>query len=197
MSAKDERLGAQGAPERAQERSARAAREPVALERATPEMSPLLGNLLELNIHELSEIFPVELGPDGRYGYPNLPLYWTEPAIRHPFLIKCGARVAGFALATRGSPAGEDPTDLDVAEFFVLRAHRRASVGRRAAFLLWDGLPGRWVVRVSEANRAGLPFWSEAIGSYTGGAFRVESRPGRPAGWRVFRFSGRLQRTSP
>jgi hypothetical protein len=34
----------------------------VTLERATPDMSPLLENLLELYIHDLSEIFAVELG---------------------------------------------------------------------------------------------------------------------------------------
>ena len=35
----------------------------VTLERATPDMSPLLENLLELHIHDLSEIFAVELRP--------------------------------------------------------------------------------------------------------------------------------------
>ena len=48
--------------------------EAVRLERATPEMAPLLRNLLELYVHDLSEIFPVELGPDGRFGYARLPL---------------------------------------------------------------------------------------------------------------------------
>lgn len=163
----------------------------VRLERATPDMAPLLENLLELYIHDLSEIFPVEPGPDGRFGYERLPLYWAEPDRRHAFLIRCGSRVAGFALATRGSPATDDPSDLDVAEFFVLRAHRRSGVGRRAAFLLWDGLPGRWVVRVSEANRAGLPFWEQTVRAYTGGAFGVSVAPGRPHPWRVFTFPSR------
>lgn len=170
--------------------------EAVSLERATPDMAPLLRNLLELYVHDLSEIFPVELGPDGRFGYARLPLYWTEPAVRHAFLIKCGSRVAGFALATRGSPASDDPTDLDVAEFFVLRAYRRAGVGRQAAFALWDSLPGQWVVRVSEANRAGLPFWRDAIRSYTSGVFGESARPGSPAGWRIFTFASTAQRST-
>lgn len=163
----------------------------VRLERATPDMAPLLGNLLELYIHDLSEIFPVELGPEGRFGYERLPLYWAEPARRLAFLIRCGSRVAGFVLATRGSPATDDPSDLDVAEFFVLRAHRRSGVGRRAAFVLWNEVRGRWVVRVSEANRAGLPFWEETIRAYTGGAFTVSATPGRPHAWRVFTFPSR------
>jgi len=110
----------------------------VSLQRATPDMAPMLGNLLELYVHDLSEIFPVELGPDGRFGYEKLPLYWGEPAVRHAFLIKQGRLVAGFAFATRGSPASEDPEDLDVAEFFVLRRYRRSGIGRQAAMALWD-----------------------------------------------------------
>jgi len=157
----------------------------VSLERATADTAPVLRNLLELYVHDLSEIFPIELGPEGRFGYDKLPLYWAEPAVRHAFLIKDGNHIAGFALATRGSPASDDPEDLDVAEFFILRRHRRAGVGRLAAIALWDSVPGHWVVRVSEANGAGLPFWREVIRSYTCGDF-VEST--RPDGWRIFTF---------
>jgi predicted acetyltransferase len=171
--------------------------EAVSLQRAGPDMAPLLRNLLELYIHDLSEIFPVELGPEGRFGYQRLPLYWEEPTVRHAFLIQCGTRVAGFALAARGSPASENPEDLDVAEFFVLRAYRRSGVGRQAAFTLWDTVPGQWVVRVSEANRAGLPFWREVIRSYTSGVFVESERPGQPHGWRIFTFATTAQRTAP
>jgi predicted acetyltransferase len=157
----------------------------------------MLRNLLELYVHDLSEIFPVEIGPDGRFGYEQLPLYWAEPDVRHAFLIKRGSRVAGFVLATRGSPASDNPDDLDVAELFVLRAYRRLGVGRQAMKALWDTLPGHWIVRVSEANRTGLPFWREVIRSYTSGAFVESTRPGRPHGWRVFRFASTARRTSP
>jgi predicted acetyltransferase len=166
----------------------------VSLERATPDAAPLLSNLLELYIHDLSEIFPIDVGPEGRFGYEKLPLYWSEQGERHAFVIRCGAHVAGFALATRGSPVTDDPADLDVAEFFVLRRYRRSGVGREAAFALWDRLPGQWVVRVSAANRAGLPFWSEIVRSYTSGAFAESTRPGHPYGWHVFRFASTARR---
>jgi predicted acetyltransferase len=165
----------------------------VSLERATPDMAPVLRNLLELYVHDLSEIFPIELGPEGRFGYDQLPLYWAEPAVRHAFLIKDGNNVAGFALATRGSPASDNPEDLDVAEFFVLRGHRRSGVGRQAAMALWDGVPGHWVVRVSEANRAGLPFWREVIRLYTSGNFGESAQT---EGWRVFKFASTAVRTA-
>jgi len=173
------------------------ATEVVSLQRATPDVDSLLRNLLELYVHDLSEIFPVEIGKDGRFGYEKLRLYWEEPAVRQAFLIKSGTRVAGFAFVTRGSPASDDPDVLDVAEFFVLRGYRRSGVGRQAAPMLWDSVPGQWVVRVSEANRAGLPFWREVIGSYTSGVFVESTRPGDPHGWRIFTFASAAQRATP
>jgi predicted acetyltransferase len=160
----------------------------VALAVAGPDDAPLLANLLELYLHDLSEFFPIEVGADGRFDYERLPLYWSEPDRRFAFLIRSGARAVGFALVTRGSPATEDPEDLDVAEFFVLRRYRRTGVGRRAACLLWDHLPGHWVVRVSEANRRGLPFWQAIVRDYTNGEFSEVARPGSPNGWRVLSF---------
>ena len=127
-------------------------------------------------------------GPDGRFGYDKLPLYWSERERRHAFVITSGSRVAGFALVTRGSPESDDPTDYDMAEFFVLRAYRRCGVGREAATALWDQMIGRWVVRVSEANQAALPFWRGVIRAYTSGAFVESVRPGDPHGWRLFKF---------
>ncbi|MEO8315968.1 MAG: GNAT family N-acetyltransferase [Pseudomonadota bacterium] len=166
--------------------------EKVHLHRATPDLSPLLCNLLELYIHDLSQFFPIEPGPDGRFGYGKLPLYWSEPELRHAFLIKLGNRVVGFALATRGSPASSNPQDLDVAEFFVLRAYRHRSVGRQAATALWDMLPGHWVVRVSNANKAGLSFWTQAISRYTAGVFAQCKGSGHLSGWRIFNFDSTL-----
>jgi predicted acetyltransferase len=152
----------------------------------------VLRNLLELYVHDLSEIFPqARVGPDGRFGYEHLPRYFAEPDRRFPFLIRAGGELAGFALAMRGSPATDDPGDLDVAEFFVLRGHRRAGVGRAAAPLLWDRIAGRWIVRCSFANRAGLPFWEGVIREYTGGAFDSRELPGSPNPWRVFSFRSR------
>jgi predicted acetyltransferase len=158
----------------------------VTLEPATERDAALLENLLELYLHDLSEAFAsIELGADGRFGYDGLPSYWSEPERRFAFLIRCDERVAGFALATRGSPVSDDPEVLDVAEFFVLRRYRRSGTGRCAAFLLWDRLPGRWIVRVAENNRGALAFWRRVIDEYTSGAAIEEARPG----WRVFSFS--------
>jgi predicted acetyltransferase len=156
---------------------------------ATQADAQLLSNLLELYIHDVCDLFPsVELGADGRFGYPKLPLYWSEPEHRFAYLVRQGDRLAGFALATRGSPVTADPDVLDVAEFFVIRKYRRLGVGRRAALLLWQRLPGKWTVRVSEGNRGALAFWSDVVAEFTRGMAAEGTRPGEPNAWRVFSF---------
>lgn len=160
----------------------------VTLAVATPSDAGVLSNLLELYAHDLSGTFALELGADGRFGYEHLPLYWSQPERRFPFLIHCGTRLAGFVLVMRGSKASDDPDAFDVAEFFILRRHRRSGAGRRAAFLLWNRFAGRWIVRVSEGNQGGRDFWASVINEYTSGALSETRRPGSPHAWRVFSF---------
>jgi len=170
----------------------------VTLQVASPSDATLLANLLELYVHDLSEVFAIDVRADGRFGYDKLDLYWSEPASRFAFVIRCGEQIAGFAFATRGSPADDDPDAIDVAEFFVLRRYRRSSAGRRAAALLWDRFPGcRWVVRVSEGNLRGLPFWRAVVGEYTRGRGGESARPGTPHPWRVFTFRSAPRPATP
>ncbi len=160
----------------------------VVLELAAASDAVLLSNLLQLYAHDLSEAFALDIGSNGRFAYEQLPLYWSEPERRFPFVIRCGSGIAGFALVVRGPAGTDDPETFDVAEFFVLRRHRRVGTGRRAAFLLWDRFAGRWSVRVSEGNDAGRQFWTHTIAEYTGRTFAEAIRPGIPHAWRVFSF---------
>ena len=82
----------------------------------------------------------------------------------------------------------DDPDVFDLAEFFVLRSARRSGVGARAAQLLWDRLPGRWIVRVAEATRGGLPFWARVIHDYAGSTVTQTMHHKEPHSWHVFAF---------
>jgi predicted acetyltransferase len=159
-----------------------------ALQPALAHEAPLLANLFELYAHDLSAAFELDIGADGRFGYPKLASYWREPDRHFPFLIRVGTELAGFVLATRGSPATTDPDDLDVAELFVLRRHRRAGVGAAVARALWDRLPGHWIVRVAERNAGALPFWTRVVTDHTRGRFTraLATVGGKP--WTVFAF---------
>jgi predicted acetyltransferase len=161
----------------------------LTIEPAAPGDAEAVANLLELYSHDLSAAFSLELGANGRFGYEKLPLYWSEPDRRLPFLLRRGRFLAGFAFVTRGSPASDDPDVFDVAEFFVLRRHRRCGLGRQAAFQLWNRFAGRWIVRVSEANHGAYLFWASVVAEYTNGVFIETSRSDDKRRWRVLEFN--------
>ena len=76
----------------------------VALDVAAPGDAGLLANLLELYVHDLSEVFPrIEIGADGRFGYDPLPLYWSEPERR-------GERFEGAYAVHHWTLSWRDPT---------------------------------------------------------------------------------------
>jgi predicted acetyltransferase len=134
---------------------------------ASVEQKAILANLLELYSHDFCEFVHLEIGPDGRFGYSDLDIYWTEPA-RHPLLVYVDTRLAGFALIDglqRGSPDG---MVWDVAEFFILRGYRRAGIGTEVAQQVWKRFSGRWQVRVIVSNQPAYRFWHHAIKSFAG-----------------------------
>jgi predicted acetyltransferase len=154
---------------------------------AAPDQAPILANLLELYAHDFSEFLDIELGEDGRFGYPNLPSYWREPD-RHPFLVRIDGRLGGLALIRKGSEISGNPHVWDMAEFFVVRRYRRSGVGTRIANEVWRRFPGRWEIRVMESNESARRFWEHAIEEFTGRevhSFRVEKNG---KGWTVFSF---------
>ncbi|MEM6327383.1 MAG: GNAT family N-acetyltransferase, partial [Bacteroidota bacterium] len=129
---------------------------PVALHPATSEDAPVLERLLELHQHDLSTFTPAVLDEAGRFGYPYLGLYWTE-ADRHALLIRADGHLAGFALVNTHTLL--DGSDRSLAEFFVARPFRRTGVGREAASAVCRRFPGRWEIRVQEANAPAHAFW--------------------------------------
>jgi len=62
--------------------------------------------------------------------------------------------LAGFALVHHKSKLSAADDVWDMAEFFVLRRHRRAGVGMRAAHILFETHAGAWEVRQRAANAA-------------------------------------------
>ena len=165
----------------------------VSIVQASVSDAATVSNLLQLYIHDLSEVFPtVELGNDGRFRYDRLSLYWTETDRRFVFLIYSAGNLAGFALVTRGSPVSDDPDVFDLAEFFVIRRFRREGVGREAARLLWREFRGHWTVRVFEANQGALEFWADVIrGTFRG--MNESILPDDSNVWHVYSFdSGEL-----
>jgi predicted acetyltransferase len=129
---------------------------------ATSEDRPTLRNLLQLYLHDFSEVLPRAPDRDGTFPYPHLDAYWIDDW-RKPFLITADGEVAGFAFVrTQSVVTGADGI-ADMAEFFVVRGLRRHGVGRAAARLLFARFPGTWEVRVIEHYAAARAFWVAAI----------------------------------
>ena len=157
---------------------------------AVQEQAPILANLFELYGHDFSEFHDLEIGPDGRFGYTSLPLYWSE-AGRHAFLVRMDGRLAGLILVKRGSEVSANASVWDMAEFFVLRGYRRRGIGIQAAHRVWKQFPGQWEVRVMESNLLARRFWASAISTFTGEAIRPTRFERGTERWRLFSFESK------
>lgn len=133
------------------------------------EDKPVLRNLMELYMHDFSELTGGDVGDHGLFGYRYLDHYWTEPD-RHPFMIRVGGKLAGFVLV-RTRRRGDGVAESSIAEFFVMRKYRRRGVGRIAARRVFAMFPGRWAVMQLSDNTAAQGFWRNVIADYTGGEF--------------------------
>ena len=134
----------------------------VTLHRAGPEARGVIANLFQLYTYDFTEQWAGEtrgeLQEDGLFpAYPDLDSYWSEPR-RAPFLIRADGHLAGFVLINDHSHSGQ-PLDFAVAEFFVVRKHRRGGVGRTAALAAIRPRPGQWELAVARRNAGALAFW--------------------------------------
>lgn len=158
---------------------------------ASLEQQPILANLFQLYAHDFSEFHAVELGPDGRFTYIDLPLYWCEPH-RRPFLITADGQLAGFILLKRGSAVSADKNLWDVVEFFIVRGMRRRGIGTQIAHKVWKQFPGPWEVRVLEKNAAASRFWEQAIKKFTGEKVHPRSFEKDGDTWHLFAFDSKV-----
>ncbi|HZZ69784.1 MAG TPA: GNAT family N-acetyltransferase [Phenylobacterium sp.] len=143
----------------------------VTLEIARADQKPTLENLFQLYTHDFSDFWAGrakgELQEDGRFApYVWLDSYWTD-GDRTPYLIRADGHVAGFALINRFSHSGL-PLDFAVAEFFVVRKHRRDGVGFAAATQIIRARPGLWELAVARRNTGALPFWRKVASAIAG-----------------------------
>ncbi len=159
----------------------------IELVAALLEQQSILADLLELYAQDFSEFYPIELGEDGGFRYPDLHLYWSE-STHHPFLIAIDDKFAGFALVRKGSRISDDQDAWDMAEFFILRGYRRCGAGTRIAHEAWRRFPGKWEVRVMQVNVSAHQFWEQAIAAFTGNAVPSSGFEKNGVRWRLFSF---------
>jgi predicted acetyltransferase len=130
----------------------------VSLRRASDADKPVIANLIQLYLYDMTEFMPFPVGSDGRFDYGFLHRFW-----RHPYFIMEGEEIAGFALVVDECPlTGRTPCWF-MAEFFVLKAYRNRGVGKAAFDLALAAHAGPWHIAVPHANRTAQAFWGRAL----------------------------------
>lgn len=144
----------------------------LALKEVTKSDRPILEQLLQSYLEEFSQFSHQTKDRSGRFIYPYLNYYWQDPD-RHPFFIKKGDQICGFALIRVERDPKTIEKTMELAEFFITKPFRRQGWGRRAAQLTWDLFPYYWKVAVMVENKKALPFWANAITDYTHNQYEV------------------------
>jgi predicted acetyltransferase len=140
---------------------------PLECRRAAPQDFEALQQLLELYQYELSDIWPQDIGCDGRYGY-DLSRHGEAKRSFAYVALDSGVYV-GFALV---APAVVTRTEgFWMEQFFILRRYRGSGAGRALALFVLASHPGPWEVGQLPANAAAQAFWRKVIGGFTGGAY--------------------------
>lgn len=161
----------------------------LSVSRAQAEDRAVVGNLLQLYLHDSSEYQDgAGIGADGLFAYPHFDSYWCGDPARSVHILRVEGALAGFAFVNDWSPSGQG-VDHGLAEFFVLRAHRRSGVGWEAASRLFEALPGVWEVAVSGPNVPAVNFWRTALRADPISDLKESAGDGTRWTGTIFRFS--------
>lgn len=144
----------------------------VTIELVSQESRPVLENLLQLYMHDLSEFRGSVPDRHGRFGGDSrYASYFTDPD-RCAYLVCHLSQPSGFALV-RGL---SEPRRV-VGGFFIVRALRRHGLGRDAARALLRRHPGPWEIAFQEENPRAATFWRGVASDLLGNDWSEERRP--------------------
>lgn len=151
----------------------------------------IIANMMQFYIHDFSEHWSGlaigELQPHGRFfDYPLDP-YWRERD-HIPLIVRRENHPIGFALLNATAHSGH-PVDRNVAEFFIVRKHRRNGMGGAIAHTIFSRYPGQWEAAVARRNVAAHDFWRRTIAKHPG-VSEIEERDTKTAEWNgpIIRF---------
>jgi predicted acetyltransferase len=132
----------------------------------------ILQRLMQIYLYDFTEFTENELDKFGKYPFA-LTEFWNNPH-RLPFLIRVDDQIAGFVLVgLQATSLIVPPKKVNfIAEFFVLKKHRKHGVGEFAARWVFDQFPGDWEVDQIAENLPAQAFWRKIIARYTNGQFQ-------------------------
>ena len=122
----------------------------------------IIYNLAQLYTYELTfyedETTNFELQENGTFKVNKyIDLYFSENN-RHPYILKCNNKVAGFALERYN----ENEIN-EIAEFFVLNRYRKNGAGSFMANKIFKQYKGKWKIVTRLKNKRAQEFWRNVI----------------------------------
>lgn len=130
----------------------------------------VLANLLQLYCYDFAGVRGYPITSHGTYVYRYLDHYFVEPE-REACLAWAGGELVGFTMSRQVEAAARE-----VAEFFVLRHHRRGGVGSAMAEALFARHPGHWVLAFDDANGEGAAFWPALVERVASGSVQRSAK---------------------
>jgi predicted acetyltransferase len=128
------------------------------LVRATVSDRSTIERLIQLYLYDMASDRPFPIEENGAYEYTLLDRFWE-----HVYLLRVSNEIAGFALVISNCPITNKAPCWFMAEFFVLRYHRRKSLARKAVQEILALHPGAWHVATQIQNTGADLFWSRVL----------------------------------
>jgi len=141
---------------------------PLEFRLAEPQDFEPLQQMLELYQYELSDIWPQDLDPTGRFGY-DLSRHRAATRFFAYVALEQDSGYIGFALVAPAAVTRQDGAWME--QFFILRRHRRTGAGRALASFVFQRHPGAWEIGQTRSNLAAQAFWRSVVAGATGGEY--------------------------
>ncbi|MEO9180653.1 MAG: GNAT family N-acetyltransferase [Acidimicrobiales bacterium] len=144
----------------------------VTVELVSPASRPILENLLQLYMHDLSEFRGSVPNQRGRFGGDGRYASYVSDPDRCAYIVRHLNQPSGFALVR-----GLSEDRRVVGGFFIVRSLRRHGLGRDAALALLRRHPGPWEIAFQEENPRAATFWRGVASDLLGDDWSEERRP--------------------
>ncbi len=144
----------------------------VTVELVSHESRPILENMLQLYLHDLSEFRGSVPDQHGRFGSDNRYASYFTSSDRCAYVVRHLNQPSGFALVR-----GLTERRRVVGGFFIVRSLRRHGLGRDAVLALLQRHPGPWEIAFQEENPRAATFWRSVASELLGDHWSEERRP--------------------
>lgn len=141
----------------------------IKLTRIESKDKPVLQNLFQLYMHDITASLPMDVNEHGLFEYNYIDYYFTEEN-RYAYLIHIENKIVGFVLIDDEFMVLDDKKDVpcyDFSEMFILNAYKKKGYGEIVAKQIFDMYKGNWEIRPVPRSEGASRFWLKVVKKYT------------------------------